>query len=122
MKSNQPMNQPALTAKRLLAMEIFLCITASIVLAALILFAAILSMADWQRAILITVGIAQFAVVVLCAIRIEQIVGFYQCTKCGHYYIPTYWNMLWAFHFGRTRYLKCPKCGQKSWQKKKLTK
>ena len=122
MKTTHPTNQQALTAKRLLLLEIIICLTAIIVLAILIAFAIFIPMANWQRATLIITGIVQFLVIALCATRIEQIVGFYQCAKCGYYYIPTYSQTLLSLHLGRTRYLKCPKCGQKSWQKKKLTK
>ena len=114
--------KPQLIAKRMLALEVFICVTAAVVLAALIAFASLVPIADWQKAILIAIGVVQFLVAAFCAVRIEQIVGFYQCAKCGYYYIPTYGSVLWGLHFGRTRYLKCPKCGQRSWQKKKLVK
>lgn len=120
--THQPTNQSTLTAKWLLRLEVIFCLTAIIVLLALVFFAALVPMADWQRATLIIIGIVQTLVVMFGAVKIEQIVGFYECTKCGHYYVPTYGRVFWAPHFGRTRYLKCPKCGQKSWQKKKLTK
>ena len=34
----------------------------------------------------------------------------------------TYWQTNLAMHMGRTRYMKCPECGKRSWQKKVLTK
>ena len=46
----------------------------------------------------------------------------YKCEKCGHRYIPTYARVFFSMHFGRTRYMKCPKCGKRSWNKKVLTK
>lgn len=115
-------HQPAITAKRLLAIEVAVCVTAVIVLLALVVFAALVPMTDWQQIILIGIGIAEVLVAMFCAIRIEQIAGFYRCAKCGHTYVPTYGSVFWALHFGRTRYLKCPKCHQRSWQKKTLTK
>ena len=30
-------------------------------------------------------------------------------------------SVLWAMHVNRTRYLKCPKCEKKSWNKKVLS-
>ena len=44
------------------------------------------------------------------------------CRKCGHRYIPTYQAVVNAMHAGRTRYMKCPHCGQKSWSKKVINK
>ena len=42
------------------------------------------------------------------------------CAKCGHKHVPTYKAVFLAMHMGRTRHLRCPKCGEKSWQKKVL--
>ncbi len=52
------------------------------------------------------------------ALKIETIAGYYECKKCHHKYIPKYNDVFWSIHFGRTRYLKCPKCNEKSWNKK----
>lgn len=49
---------------------------------------------------------------------IETKIGFYQCKHCKNKYIPTYNQVLWSMHISRTRYMKCPKCGKKSWCKK----
>ena len=45
-----------------------------------------------------------------------------ECKKCGHRYVPTFKAVNLAMHMGRTRYLKCPECGKKSWQKKVISK
>ena len=55
-------------------------------------------------------------------VRIEQIAGYYECGKCHHKYIPTYKNINLAPHMGRTRYMRCPKCNKKSWNKKIISK
>lgn len=52
------------------------------------------------------------------ALKIETIAGYYECKKCHHKYIPKYNDVFWSIHFRRTRYLKCPKCNEKSWNKK----
>jgi transcriptional regulator with XRE-family HTH domain len=54
-------------------------------------------------------------------LKVEQIAGYYECNKCHHKYIPTYKNVNLAPHLGRTRYMKCPKCEKKSWNKKVLS-
>ncbi len=64
------------------------------------------------------VGFIIFSVAMFFALKIEQIAGHYQCAKCGHKHVPTFGAIFVAMHFGRTRHLRCPKCGQKSWQKK----
>jgi transcriptional regulator with XRE-family HTH domain len=54
-------------------------------------------------------------------LKIETIAGYYECKKCNHKYIPKYNDVFWSIHLGRTRYLKCPKCNQKSWNKKVIS-
>lgn len=73
------------------------------------------------------IGLFAFALVMMVAVaflavRIEQKAGYYECQKCYDRHIPTYWQANLAMHIGRTRYMKCPKCGKWSWQKKVLTK
>ena len=52
------------------------------------------------------------------ALKIETETGYYECKMCHHKYIPSYKSVYFAMHYGTTRYLKCPKCHQKSWNKK----
>lgn len=83
------------------------------------------SLGVFQNTISILIGV--LAVIILslglyAAIKIEQIAGYYECRKCGHKYVPTYSSVLWAMHFGRTRYMQCPKCGNRSWNKKRICK
>ena len=54
------------------------------------------------------------------ALKLEVSVGAYKCKKCGEEFVPTYTQALSAMHRGTTRYLKCPKCGKRSWCKKVL--
>ena len=52
------------------------------------------------------------------ALKIETEEGYYECQKCHHKYIPSYRQVYFAMHLGRTRYMKCPHCQKRSWQKK----
>ena len=108
--------------KRLLRLEIFIGTVVSLILFALVFIASFVEMADWLRIVLIVTGGIPFAIGIAYAIRIEQTAGYYECAKCGHRYVPTYSSVLWAMHVNRTRYMRCPKCNQKSWQKKVLSK
>lgn len=110
------------TDKRLLAMEIVLGLLSSVLLFVLVFVASFVEMADWLRILLIIIGFVPFIVGILFAIRIEQVAGYYECQKCHHKYIPTYSSVLWSMHVNRTRYMRCPKCDQKSWQKKVISK
>lgn len=108
--------------KQLLSMEIFIGVLVSLILFSLVFVAAFVQMADWLRIVLIAVGFVVFLIGIVYAVKIEQTAGYYECAECGHKHIPTFGTVLWSMHMGRTRYIKCPKCGKKSWQKKVISK
>lgn len=108
--------------RHLLSLEIVIGVLSIIVLLTFVFVAAFVNMADWMRIVLCVVGFVVAVVGVAFALRIEQTAGYYECNKCGHRYVPTYKSVFLAMHMGTTRYMKCPKCHQKSWQKKVLTK
>jgi transcriptional regulator with XRE-family HTH domain/DNA-directed RNA polymerase subunit RPC12/RpoP len=66
------------------------------------------------------IGFIIFTVAMFFSLKIEQIAGYYKCAECGHKHVPTFGAVFMAMHMGRTRHLRCPKCGKKSWQKKVL--
>lgn len=108
--------------KELLLLEIFIGVTVSLIMVTCILLASLVNMQDWLRVLLITIGIIPFAIGISYAIRIEQIAGYYECGNCHYKYVPTYKTVLFSTHINRTRKMKCPKCHQKTWQKKVITK
>ena len=108
--------------KRLLSMEIFVGICCFAVMFALIIIASLVQMEDWLRIVLILIGFLPVVVVTPLMLKIEQVAGYYECRKCGHRHIPSYRAVSFSMHMGRTRYMKCPKCGKKSWQKKVISK
>lgn len=108
--------------KRLLTIEIVIGLLSTAFLFTMVVVAALIQMQDSIRFLLISIGFVQFLVAMTFAIRIEQTAGYYVCAKCGHRYIPTFGSVNMAMHFGRTRYMKCPECNKKSWQKKVISK
>ena len=108
--------------KRLLKMEVIIGYFSSAIFFAFIFIASYIQMADWLRILLIVSGFVLFIIGMLSAIRIEQVAGYYECGKCHHKYVPTYASVHWAMHIGRTRYMKCPECNKRSWQKKVISK
>ena len=104
--------------KRLLFTEIIIgsIVTISFLLMIFLSIFAIENIA-WKT-ITIIVGIVIFIIGIGCSLLIEQKAGYYQCDNCKYKYIPTYKQVLFAMHSGRTRYMKCPKCHKKTWNKK----
>ena len=108
--------------KRLLLLEIVIGVVSVAFFFSMQFIAMWADIPVWARALLITIGTVQFFACTAIALRIEQVAGYYECGKCGHRYVPTYASVIPAMHVGRTRYMKCPNCGKRSWQKKVLGK
>ncbi|MBR6366009.1 MAG: helix-turn-helix transcriptional regulator [Lachnospiraceae bacterium] len=107
--------------RQMLRIEVLFGIPAFIAAFSLILVGAFADIPEWLQAVLIAVGVTFIVVLALVGVVIEQKAGYYECQKCGYRLVPTYFRTLNAPHMGRTRLMKCPKCGERSWQKKVLT-
>ena len=110
------------TDKWLLSLEVVIGVVCTAIMLALVLVASLVTMEDWLRIVLIIIGMLPLVICTPFLLRIEQVAGYYECRKCGHRSVPTYKSVNLAPHMGRSRYMVCPKCGKKSYQKKVLTK
>ncbi len=108
--------------KRLLNMEIVTGIICIVFMLALIVIASYAPLENWVRTTLLIISFLPLLVALPFMLKIEQVAGYYECRECHHRYIPEYNSVFWAMHMGRTRYMKCPECGKKSWQKKVISK
>lgn len=108
--------------KKLLSLEWVIGILSLIVLFVPIIIASFLPMEEWQRTVLVFSGFIPAFIGFFFAVKIEQIAGYYECANCKHRYVPTFRAVNLAMHMGRTRYLKCPECGKKTWNKKVISK
>ena len=79
-------------------------------------------MEEWLGSVIAGTSIIPLLIATPFAIKIEQTAGYYECEKCHHKYVPKYSSVFGAMHMGRTRYMKCPKCNQRSWNKKRISK
>ncbi|MBQ4575865.1 MAG: helix-turn-helix transcriptional regulator [Clostridia bacterium] len=107
--------------KRLLRTEIIMAIACLIPLIGSIVIALSLPLEEWIATVIVLAGMLPLLIAAPFAIRIEQKAGYYACGKCGHRYVPTYKSVFAAAHMHTTRYMRCPKCGKRSWQKKVLS-
>ena len=108
--------------KHLLTMEVVIGFVSIGIMLGLCIFAAYAPMEEWIRIVLIIIGFIPVLILIPFMIKIEQTAGYYECQKCGNRYIPKYSSVFMSMHAGRTRYMKCPKCNEKSWQKKVISK
>lgn len=111
--------------RQLLKMEIVIGVTSTVFLFAMLAVGVVFMKMEkplWTFFLPVGIGFIQFIICMAFALRVEQTAGYYACQKCGHRYVPTFKAVNLAPHMGRTRYMKCPACGEKSWQKKVLSK
>ena len=114
--------QKADSDKKLLVCEILIGIFGVIILLVASIIASYIQVEEWLRTIIAIIGLIPLLVATPFMLKIEQVAGYYECKECKHRYVPEYKSILWAPHMGRTRKMKCPICGKKSWQKKVLKK
>lgn len=114
--------QKAQADKHLLTMEIVLGIMSILPLLAAVIVALTVPMSEAAATVMVIASLIPLLIATPFAIKIEQKAGYYECAKCGHRYVPAYKPVFMAMHLSRTRYMKCPKCGRRSWQKKVLHK
>ena len=73
--------------------------------------------------IIVSISTIILVIVALYAFKLEINAGYYECRKCHHRYVPdSYWKVMFSPHLDTTRYLRCPKCGKRSWSKKVMSK
>ena len=108
--------------RQLLALEWVIGILSVAILLIPVIIASYIPMEEWQRVVTVLSGFIPCLVGITFAIKIEQTAGYYECKHCKHRYVPTLGAVIFAPHMGRTRKMKCPECGEKSWQRKVITK
>ncbi len=108
--------------KMLLKLERTVGISCIAVFFILTLVACLLPLEEWLQVVIIFTSLVPLLVALPFLIKIEQTAGYYECKQCNNKYVPKYKNVLFSAHMGTTRFMKCPKCGKRSWQNKVINK
>ena len=109
--------------KQLLTLEWVIGVLSVLILLIPIIIAAYLPIEqEWVRMVIVFSGFIPCFAGFFFALKIEQVAGYYKCKHCGHTHVPDFKTVSFSMHMGRTRYIKCPECGKKSWQKKVISK
>ena len=106
--------------KLLLAAEWPIMILSMIILLGACVVVSYVALATVWRVVILVSAFILLAFGLYFGILIETKAGYYECGNCHHHHVPTYKQVLWSMHMGRTRHMKCPKCGERSWQKKRI--
>ena len=103
------------------SMWAIMIVSMTALMAGLFIVAFLIPVGVWQLVVILAICVV-FLVPCFYALKLEVSVGAYKCGNCGYEIVPTYRQALNAMHMGTTRYLKCPKCNQRTWCKKVLKK
>ena len=106
--------------KKLLNLEVIIGVAVLVMFIPSVILLAYADMQTWIRCAMLLILVIFVVTVSFVLVKIEQIAGYYECRSCHYKYVPTYWTTNLAPHVGWSRYMKCPKCGKKSWHKKVL--
>ena len=109
-------------AKKKIIIAVIVCAITLLAGLTLLLVSGLLEMKLWLRIVLGIIG----AVIIISGIGLacflERDAGVYECRHCGERFVPTMKAYIFAPHTPTNRKLKCPKCGKKSYCKKRLSK
>ena len=87
----------------------------------IVLLSAFLAAPVWLRVVCIIFAVITVVagIGVCCVLTVDA--GVYECPNCGEKFIPSMKDFVFGAHTLTKRKLKCPKCGKKSFCKKKLS-
>lgn len=89
---------------------------------ALIFVAAFVDLPEPTRIILIVLGFVILIPGLIVTCMLDNDAGSFECKHCGHRFVPSLGAYIMGLHTLTTRHLKCPKCGKRSWCRKRLDK
>ncbi len=109
-------------AKKKIIMGVIIILVTLLASITLIILSAALQMEFWLRIVLCAIAavIIGFGIGLACVLDREA--GVYECPHCGEKFTPTMKAYVWSVHTFTKRRLKCPKCGKRSYCKKRLSK
>lgn len=107
-------------AKKYLTLSVIVACITILAATSIILLTAMLSAPIWLRitSIIFSLIIAILGIGVCCALTIDA--GVYECPNCGKKFVPSMKDFILGPHTFTKRKLKCPKCGKRSYCKKRL--
>ena len=109
-------------AKQKIILAVLVMVVTFVAGMTLILLPDLLEMELWLKIFLSILGSVIICVGIAIACVLEKDAGVYECKHCGERFVPTMKAYILAPHLLTSRKLKCPKCGRKSYCKKRLSK
>ena len=114
--------QEEIKNKKLMTSMWFITITSVLFYVGIITLACLTLKEGLLLGTVICTSTALLTITLFYSLKLEVDAGYYECKNCHHRHVPKYFIVLMAPHMSTTRYLKCPKCGKRTWSKKEMTK
>lgn len=108
-------------AKKKIILSAIVCTITILAGATLTLLAGLLELQVWVRAVLIGIALVVIFAGIIVACVLDRDAGVYECNYCGEKFVPDMKSYIMGAHTLTRRKLKCPKCGKKSYCKKRLS-
>ena len=106
--------------KRKLILEFVVVLITLLAACTLVMVSGLAGIETWVRVALIVIAIVVMAGGIAVAAALEMTAGYFECTACGEYFVPTKTAYLMGAHTIMRRHLKCPHCGKRTWARRRL--
>ena len=99
--------------------RIILSVMGVVISTALLVISTILAENAVISPALVIISVVLVFVAISYAAKVDYETGVFECRNCGTVFKPTFKAYLFGAHTLTTRHLKCPKCEENSWCKRK---
>ena len=106
---------------RKITISVIVCVITILAGCTLIIVAGLAELETWQRVLLIAIAAVVMAGGIAVAALEDMNAGTYECTHCGARFVPSAKSYIFGAHTITKRKLTCPKCGKRSYCKRRLT-
>ena len=107
--------------KRKLLLEFIVILITMLSSVTIILLSGLLALGTPLRILLIVIAFVVMVGGIAVAAVLEMTSGYFECPRCGTYFLPTKTAYVMGMHTITRRHLRCPHCGKKSWCRRRLS-
>lgn len=107
--------------KRKLLLEFVVILITMLSSVTIILLSGLLTLGTSLRIALIVIALVVMVGGIAVAAVLEMTSGYFECPRCGTYFLPTKTAYIMGMHTVTRRHLRCPHCGKKSWCHRRLS-
>ena len=108
--------------KKKIIVECMVCAISVLASITLILLAGSLDIGIWLRVVLIAISIVIMISGISAAVILDVQAGSFECPNCNNKFVPSTKEYVFGMHTITKRKLTCPRCGERSYCRKVLTK